>query len=99
MKRIVFNSLLAAALAVQALAQPVLNDSPSRVVGQPSASFASRSSNPNVVEGREFLSPSAVVVDRSSTPQALFVADFGNNRVLGWNNAATFANGAPADIV
>jgi uncharacterized protein (TIGR03437 family) len=98
MKRIVFSILLAcSALAGDAFAQAVLNDAPSRVVGQPAVGFSS--TNPNVVEGREFLNPAAVVVDRSSTPQALFVSDLGNNRVLGWRNAATFANGAPADIV
>lgn len=98
MKRITLTKLLAgAAMIGQAFAQPILNDTPSRVVGQPSVNF--RSTNPNVVEGREFLSPSAVTVDRSFTPQALFVSDFGNNRVLGWTNAATFANGAPADLV
>jgi uncharacterized protein (TIGR03437 family) len=98
MKRTVLKTfLVGAALAGFALAQPVLNDTPSRVVGQPSLTF--RSLNPNVVEGRELLNPSAVVVDRSSTPQALFVSDYGNNRVLGWRDAAAFTNGAPADIV
>jgi uncharacterized protein (TIGR03437 family) len=98
MKRIIFNPfLVGAALVGQAWAQPVLNDLPSRIVGQPSINF--RSTNPNVVEGREFFNPLSVVTDRSSNPQPLFVSDFANNRVLGWSNAATFSNGAPADIV
>jgi len=57
------------------------------------------SDNPNLVEGREFWRPNAVAIDTSSTPHALYVSDSGNNRVLGWRNAAGFANGAPADIV
>jgi uncharacterized protein (TIGR03437 family) len=98
MKRTVLRTfLVGAALVGQALAQPVLNDVPSRVVGQPSLDF--RSGNPNVVESRSLFNPLAVVTDRTSTPQALYVSDFGNNRVLGWRNATTFANGAPADIV
>src|SRR6188768_3881850 len=98
MKRTVLRTfLVGAALVGQALAQPVLNDAPSRVVGQPALDF--RSANPNVVESRSLFNPLAVVTDRSSTPQALYVSDFGNNRVLGWRNATTFANGAPADIV
>ncbi len=40
-----------------------------------------------------------VAIDASSTPSHLYVADLGNNRVLGWNDAAGFSNGAPADIV
>jgi uncharacterized protein (TIGR03437 family) len=98
MKRTLLRTfLVAAALVGQAPAQPVLNDLPSRVVGQPALNF--RSANPNVVEPRSLFSPIAVVTDRSSTPQALFVSDFGNNRVLGWRDAASFGNGAPADIV
>jgi uncharacterized protein (TIGR03437 family) len=98
MKRTLLRTfLVGAALVGQTAAQPVLNDLPSRVVGQPSLNF--RSANPNVVESRSLFSPIAVVADRSSTPQALFISDFGNNRVLGWRNAASFANGAPADIV
>jgi uncharacterized protein (TIGR03437 family) len=82
---------------VPALAQSVLNQTPSRVVGQPSLTL--RSASPNVVEGREFFNPYAVAVDLSSTPKALYVSDTGNNRVLAWRDSAQFANGAPADLV
>lgn len=43
-------------------------------------------------------SPSQLAVDLSSTPQHLYVVDDADNRVLGWNDAATFANGQKADI-
>jgi len=42
--------------------------------------------------------PNAVAIDRSSSPNRLFVAD-GTNRVLGWRDAAGFASGAPADLI
>src|SRR4029077_16340311 len=43
--------------------------------------------------------PYGVAIDKSSTPHHLYVADTSNNRVLGWNNAASFTNGQPADLV
>jgi uncharacterized protein (TIGR03437 family) len=89
--------ILMAVGAGVAQAQSALNLTPSRVVGQPAIQF--RSASPNVIEGRSFSSPWAVTVDRASNPPALYVSDFGNNRVLGWRNASTFTNGAAADIV
>jgi len=43
--------------------------------------------------------PSGVAIDSNSTPNHLYVADSVNNRILGWANAAGFANDQPADIV
>ena len=43
-------------------------------------------------------SPSQMAVDLGSTPAHLYVVDGGNNRVLGWNDAASFSNGQSADI-
>ena len=40
-----------------------------------------------------------MAIDTSATPNRLYVADDDNNRVLGWNDAASFANGAAADLV
>ena len=54
---------------------------------------------PNLVEGREFNNPQAVALDTSRTPPILYVADFGNNRVLAWKSATGFSNGAYADLV
>ena len=86
-----------AALPCVCFAQSELNLIPSRVVGQPSLNF--HSLNPNVVDGRSMYQPWAVAVDTTSTPNALFVSDTANNRVLGWRNAASFANGARADVI
>jgi uncharacterized protein (TIGR03437 family) len=55
--------------------------------------------SPNLVEGREFLSPESVVVDGSTNPASVYVADTGNNRVLGFKSATGFANGQFADLV
>ena len=41
----------------------------------------------------------AVAIDRSVTPNRVYVSDYNNNRVLGWSNEATLANGAAADLV
>jgi hypothetical protein len=41
----------------------------------------------------------AGAVDTSTTPNRVYVADCYYNRVLGWMDAATFANGDPADLV
>ena len=88
---------IAAVLPLTVMAQTDLNKTPSRVVGQPALNF--RSANPNVVEGRSLYSPWSVVVDTTSTPNAIFVSDTLNNRVLGWRDALTFQNGARADLI
>ena len=43
--------------------------------------------------------PAHVAIDRTVTPNHLYVADFVFNRVLGWNDASSFADGAEADLV
>ena len=48
----------------------------------------------------EFLAlPIQIAIDQKSTPIHLYVADSFNNRVLGWNDVATFTDGAAADLV
>jgi uncharacterized protein (TIGR03437 family) len=92
-----FVSVLAVSDAV---GQAPLNGShPPRVIGQPSVDFILSSQNPNVVQGRELWAPSGVALDTSLTPPAVYVADTANNRILGWRNAASFQNGAYADLV
>ena len=81
----------------QSFAQITLNPLPTRVLGQNNLQITSI--NPNLVEGREFFNPQSVAVDTSTSPPALYVADTGNNRVLGFRNAAGFANGQRADLV
>jgi uncharacterized protein (TIGR03437 family) len=57
------------------------------------------SANPNLVEGRELYQPLGIAIDNSGAAPAVYVSDTGNNRVLGWKNAAAFNNGQMADIV
>ena len=52
---------------------------------------------PNLVEGRELNRPLGVGID--ATRRILWVADTGNNRVLGWRNSSVFESGARADFV
>jgi uncharacterized protein (TIGR03437 family) len=83
--------------AVSAYSQITLNSVPERAVGTPQLTVAS--SNPNLVEGREFDIPQSVALDNSVSPPRLYVSDYLNNRVLGWKNAATFTTGQTADLV
>ena len=67
--------------------------------------------SPNLIEGREFdftgnigsssFSDAGIAIDASSSTPHLYVADPYNNRVLGFNDARKFQNGAKnkADIV
>ena len=66
-----------------------------RVLGQVDFTHNGLSS----VSASELNAPAAVAIDSSVTPNRLYVADAGNNRVLGYLDAATFANGASADLV
>ena len=77
--------------------QVTLNTVPARAIGQ--SILIPESGNPNLVEGRELYSPQGIAVDNSASPPIVYVADTGNNRVLAWKNAASFSNGATADLV
>ncbi|HVA39370.1 MAG TPA: hypothetical protein VNF49_01805, partial [Candidatus Binataceae bacterium] len=54
---------------------------------------------PNFVDASAMAAPRAVAIDIAAAPNHVWVADTGNNRVLGWYNASTYAIGAAADIV
>jgi DNA-binding beta-propeller fold protein YncE len=55
-------------------------------------------SSPFLIDGRVF-SATDVAVDRSSTPNRIYLADTDLNRVLGWSDVARFRTGASADLV
>jgi uncharacterized protein (TIGR03437 family) len=78
-------------------AQVTFNPIPTRVIGQDFLQVDNL--NPNLVEGREFFAPDGIALDTSTNPPALYVSDTGNNRVLAFHNAVSFANGQPADLV
>jgi uncharacterized protein (TIGR03437 family) len=83
--------------ATAAFPQVTLNTTPSRSVG--TALLNPESYNPNLVEGKELFNPAGIAIDTSVNPPILYVADTGNNRVLGWKNALAFEKGQHADLV
>jgi uncharacterized protein (TIGR03437 family) len=87
--------------AVPLEAQTIFNPAPSHIVGQAvlRQQGVLTATAPNLVEGREFNNPQALAVDVSQSPHILYVADFGNNRVLAWKDAAAFTKGDFADKV
>ncbi|MBK9169752.1 MAG: hypothetical protein IPM24_20145 [Bryobacterales bacterium] len=74
-----------------------LNTTPTRILGHSQNQLVSGAVN--LVEGREFNGPQGLAIDTSVTPPRLYVADTSNNRVLAWQNASAFQNGARADLV
>jgi uncharacterized protein (TIGR03437 family) len=94
---------LALLWATAAWPQVNLNPLPSRVLGRPVTPQVEQLSiysiNPNLVEGRELYQPMGIAIDSSGAAPAVYVSDTGNNRVLGWKNAANLSNGQKADTV
>src|SRR5579885_114999 len=65
------------------------------VIGQVNFSHNS----PNTVDATALCAPAAVAIDKSVSPNRLWVVDTNNNRVLGYNSAAAFTTYQPANIV
>lgn len=94
------SGLAVLACCVSMAQQPVpVNQLPSRIAGHLPEQIPVPNMNPNLVEGRELFNPIGIALDTSVSPPILYVADNGNQRVLAWKNAASFSNGAPADLV
>jgi uncharacterized protein (TIGR03437 family) len=74
----------------------IFNPFPSRIVGQAilQQSGILTATATNLVEGRELNHPQGIALDMSVSPPILYVADFGNNRVLAWKNAFGFTKNA-----
>lgn len=78
---------------------------PVKVMGDPN--FIGTAANPtafdtvgpNYLEGRELNSPGGIALDTSVSPPILYIADSGNNRILGYRYATQLVAGAPADLV
>jgi sugar lactone lactonase YvrE len=82
-----------AAFAVVAVATQ--EPSPDQFLGQGNLT----ESLPNFINRFGLDSPVAVAIDRSVTPNHVYVADWNNNRVLGYQNASGFINGKDADLI
>jgi len=85
---------------------PITNSSPasmpSRVIGQLDFPYNA----PNLVIGQEFFTAGpansvsgSAILDLGATPPHLYVADTANNRILGFKDFTSLANGQVADLV
>ena len=78
---------------------------PVKVLGDPSYIGTAGAPNqlegigPNVVEGREMNGPAGIALDNSVSPPILYIADAGNNRVLGYQYATQLTAGSIADLI
>src|SRR5215472_3360591 len=86
---------VAAALLACLVRSPQADTGANRVLGQ--IDFVNNGIN--IVTNLGVWTPTAVAVDRSVTPNRLYVADAGNHRVLGWRSIDALKNGSPADLV
>ena len=93
---LIFNGLLFG----QALFQkPVKVLGDPAFVGTASQPTLIEGNGPNAVEGRELSGPSGIALDTSASPPILYIADAGNNRVLGYQFATQLTAGSIADII
>ena len=87
-------------LLAQALFQkPVKFLGDSEFVATAGNPLAYQTIGPNWVEGRELNSPSGIALDNSVSPPILYIADSGNNRVLGFRYSTQLVAGSVADVV
>jgi hypothetical protein len=88
---------LAAALILPSLPSTAMEGDTvaDRVLGQPDFTQNALSA----VSASELNAPAAIAIDTSVTPNRVYVGDTGNNRVLGYLNAASFVDGADADLI
>lgn len=66
-----------------------------RVLGQPNFFVNS----PNTIDSFGMNQGEHLAVDKSVTPNRIYVADEQNHRVLGYHDVTTLVNGGPADLV
>ena len=79
--------------ADQVLGQPVFTLNTANFVDGAGFNFSSDAQVVDLIE------PNGIAVDTKATPQHLYIADTQNSRILGWDNADSFANGQAADLV
>lgn len=81
--------------------QPNPNVTATLVLGQ--VNFVNRRANAGALSGspgaKGLDRPFGVAIDRSVIPNRVYVADYGNNRVLGWASVDSLYNGVAADRV
>ncbi len=70
-------------------------NTPSAVLGRPDFIHGTAEN----VDAQKLATPALLAIDFSATPNHLYVVDRGNNRVLGYADAESFNNYAPASLV
>lgn len=92
--------LIATTLSGQALfVKPVKVLGDPHFIGTAANPLLTDSTGPNVVEGREVNVPFGIAVDNSVSPPIIYIADTGNNRVLGYQYNTQLTAGAQADLI
>ena len=87
-------------LLAQALFQkPVTVLGDPNFIGTASNPVAFDTLGPNWVEGKELNAPAGIALDTSVSPPIIYIADTGNNRVLGYRYATQLVAGSKADLV
>ncbi|MEO5925757.1 MAG: hypothetical protein ABIR70_18205 [Bryobacteraceae bacterium] len=92
-------ALILAGLPIYGQVSPAINLLPTREFGQAKLTFGVQTAAPNLLEGKELNSPTAIAFDTTSTPPIVYVADTGNHRILAWRNPANLTKGNLADKV
>jgi sugar lactone lactonase YvrE len=93
-------SVLAGSLSAQALfSKPVTVLDDPAFIGTAANPLLLEGNGPNWVEGRELSSPLGIALDLSVSPPIVYIADAGNNRVLGYQYATQLKAGSFADLI
>ncbi|MHB8381148.1 MAG: choice-of-anchor D domain-containing protein [Candidatus Binataceae bacterium] len=90
---------LVAMIATGAMAALVAIASDQRIASLAFGQAGFYKNAPNYVDGAGMAAPRAVAIDTAASPNHVWVADTGNNRVLGWDDAGAYLSGASAEIV
>jgi uncharacterized protein (TIGR03437 family) len=86
-------------LAQSLFVKPVRIFGDPHFVGSAASPLVFSSTGPNVIEGRELQFPQGVAIDTSASPPIIYIADTGNNRVLGFQYNTQLTAGAVADLI
>src|SRR5258708_25126054 len=88
-------AVLAALLAIAGTPGSAGDTTADRVLGQLDFTH----NGINIAKANSFYYTEGVAIDQRSVPKHLYVSDRFNRRILGWNDAAAFGDGASADLV
>jgi uncharacterized protein (TIGR03437 family) len=84
---------LISSVQVWAQVSPAINQQPTREFGNAKLGMT-LTTQPNLVEGREFNQPTSIAFDTSASPPIVYVADISNHRILAWKNPSGLTDGS-----